>query len=1260
MADLRTFVLAARKSLIRETEEQLIQLYGLKPTGEFVPEKEVPALTRGEASKDAQEIRKKLKQLLKDEQEAGLAPSDALKKLTKEVAFTHLNRLVALKLLEGRKLMRGAVNNWHNSNAFLFYLSEHEDEQRLFEQGSQPIDDRGEGPSDRAYRHFLLWEFSKLAEEVKVLFDPANLASRLFPRPLVLRALVNELNGEDLKDYWSPGNEETIGWVYQFFIAEEKDDAFSRVFKKKQKFQKEDIAAATQIFTPRWIVEYLVQNSLGRLWVTMHPDSHLAKEMPYLVPMPAAPPAALLKPAKEIRVLDPATGTMHFGLVAFDWLVKMYREEFDNAGKPGWPAESSVKSDEEIAASILANNLFGIDIDLRAVQLSALSLYLRAKQTNKNAQLIESRLACADIAIFRGQHLKKIAEGLKLPKNVTSQLFSKFCESVDEASQMGSLVRLETHFQNIEAERLRAVVDDYVAKKATEGDDESYFGNETSKGLRLLDIVTRRYDVVFTNPPYMSIRSMNPRMSEFLRNSYKKSKGDLYAAFIERCAEMLNDGGRMAMLTQQSFMFGSSFQELRELLLRHTTIENMAHTGPRAFEEVTGEKVNTTAYVLRREGLGNINKEAIGVYFRLVKEPDAKRKKLAFEEAVSRRQRGEADLRVFEYRQRDFADVPGSPWAYRLTPSLRSLFQCLPALRDSADPRQGLATADNFRFIRFWWEVGSRAIKFDCGSLDECAAAKESWFPHMKGGGAVKWVGQQDSVINYASNGRELKAWADPLYGNSGWSRIIKSTDRYFKQGITYTAVSGAGFACRLMPMGFCFDHASNGLFPNDNSQVLGFLGLLNSSTVAGILSLLNPTLNVNTEDLRRLPIPRQFSGEIERQVKEALRLAELACQEDERNYSFVAPLSWSTGRHEITDRTELSLKLQREIDDEIYSHYKICDADRVLIEDELSSVADVAEADEEEAAETEDDETETEETASFTEETLAALWVSYAVGIALGRFLPGTKEALGRGSFPDKTSERLRGLSSHDGLMVLEKGHPDDIANRVWEILRAAQGDAEAEKIIRLVSGVEFELRAALENYLLGAFFKDHVKKYRKRPIYWLLQSPKRTFSAYLFHERATVNTLSTLQGNRYVGGRLHRLETELADLLSRSARAEGRERANFAKRAREVAEAVEDLKAFDASLSAVNQFPIKDANGLPATVRWKPELDDGVLLSAAPLQELAPAWKPAGTDLKKAWKELEDAKYDWTKTAMRYWPGRVLKGCKTNKSFSIAHGLL
>ena len=1248
MADLRTFVLAARKSLIRETEEQLIQLYGLKPTGEFLPEKEVPALTRGDASKDAQEIRKKLKQLLKDEQEAGIAPSDALKKLTKEVAFTHLNRLVALKLLEGRKLMRGAVNNWHNSNAFLFYLSEHEDEQKLFEQGSQPIDDRGEGPSDRAYRHFLLWEFSKLAEEVKVLFDPANLASRLFPRPLVLRALVNELNGEELKDYWAPGNEETIGWVYQFFIAEEKNDAFARVFKKKQKFQKEDIAAATQIFTPRWIVEYLVQNSLGRLWVTMHPDSHLAKGMPYLVPMPAAPPATVLKPAKEIRVLDPATGTMHFGLVAFDWLVRMYREELDNAGKPGWPAESSVKSDEEIAASILAHNLFGIDIDLRAVQLSALSLYLRAKQTNKNAKLIESRLACADIAIFRGQHLKKIADDLKLPNNLTGQLFSKFCESVDEAAQMGSLVRLETHFHNIEAERLRAAIDDYVAKKAVEGEDESYFGNETGKGLRLLDIMTRRYDIVFTNPPYMSNRNMNPMMLKFMKDNYKKSKGDLYAAFIERCAELLCDGGRMAMLTQQSFMFIPSFEGLRSLLLRNTAIENMAHTGPHAFEEVTGEKVNTTAYVLRREAVGEMGQKTLGIYVRLVKEPDAGRKREGFVEALQSLRREEPDFRVYTYKQEDYLAIDGSPLVYWITPGLRTLFTSLKKLKETARPRQGLATADNFRFLRFWWEIGK-------------GSTNQHWFPYTKGGKFRRWWGNREYYVNWSSDGAEIKSRINPKTNkpfSNVWQLAGTAANYFFQPAVTWSRTSNKQLAARQLDKGFIFDCEAVCCFPDDQ---LFFLGLLNSAVANYLLSLINPTIHFQVGDVAKLPVPRQIGSSVQPLVKDIIELAKHDSLEDETSSDFVMPPLWPEGTGIVAQRHSALRKKESEVDELVYVLYGISASDRKAIEQALSSAEGMEEIlplEEDEEVDSEADEVPAEEEGDL---DLPKRWISYAVGVALGRFSPGVTGSLGHGSFSNATSEKLRALSSLDGVMVLEKGHPDDLAQRTWDVLRTAFGDDKAEGLVRQACGENGGIRELLEAYLLGAFFKEHVSRYRKRPIYWLLQSPSKTFSAYLFHERATANTLPVLQGKRYVGGSLHRLEMELHDLQGRAARAESRERTNLTKRSREVAEILEDLKAFDAHLNAANQFPITGADGLLTTVRWEPEPDDGVLLNAAALHELAPAWKKADgkLDLKKAWKELEDGKYEWTKTAMRYWPDRVLKACKTNKSFSIAHGM-
>jgi type I restriction-modification system DNA methylase subunit len=259
----------------------------------------------------------------------------------------------------------------------------------------------------------------------------------LFPRPDALRALVGALNSDERKTDWAAGNEETVGWVYQYFNAEEKNAAFERVLKKKKKFEKGDLPAATQVFTPRWIVRFLVENRLGRLWLSMHPDSQLGEKLAYLVPLPTASPTVALKQAKEIRILDPATGTMHFGLVAFDLLTEMYREELAQAGIAGWPKQASIRKEADIPGAILANNLFGIDIDLRAVQLAALALYLKAKSTNKQSVLTDSNLACADVAIFRGQHLNKITSEMALSGGFTRELFVKFRDSLEEASTAG-------------------------------------------------------------------------------------------------------------------------------------------------------------------------------------------------------------------------------------------------------------------------------------------------------------------------------------------------------------------------------------------------------------------------------------------------------------------------------------------------------------------------------------------------------------------------------------------------------------------------------------------------------------------------------------------------------------------------------------------------------------------------------------------------------------------------------------------------------
>jgi hypothetical protein len=1244
---IRDFTLWARALLVQETGDLLRGVYGLKEDGTFFPAKDMPALQIGPSTQDSEaqkrrETRRRLEQLIADECDADVKPAAAVAKLVKEVAFTHLNRLVAFKMLEHpdrRVLKRAAIEGYPEPNGFRMYLPDHAEDYSLYERGTTPLDSLGEGPRDRAYRHFLLWQSGELAKEIRVLFDPDNLASRLFPRPNALRPLIERLNSEELKEAWRAGNEETVGWVYQFFNAEEKAAAFKKVFKDKKKFLKEDIPAATQVFTPRWIVKFLAQNSLGRLWLSMHPDSALAADWDYLVPPAENSPSAAFKSVKEIHLLDPATGTMHFGLVAFDLLVNMYREEIANVGKSGWPNEPSVPRDEDIPASILANNLFGIDIDLRAVQLSALALYIRAKAHHRDAVLTESNLACADVTMFRGTHRNKIAHEMAFPKGL-SLIFDQFCDTLDDASFMGSLVRIEKLFrEKLQANELKSAIDAYVRKKAAEGVDESYFGSETAKGLRLLEVLNQRYDVVFTNPPYMSNRNMSPAMSAFMKGNYKNSKGDLYSGFIERCAELLAEGGRMAMITQQSFMFISSYEDLRGLLLGKTATETMAHVGPHAFDEVKGEKVNTTAFVLRRQSSANMRRDSIGVYFRLVKERNAGAKRTAFEQALAGLRAGQPDSHVYEYRQGDFAAIPGSPWVYWITPGLLSLFRKLKKLEEVAQPRVGLQTGLNERFLRYWWEEGLQRIERSATNTVAAEASGQRWFPYMKGGGFKRWFGNQDYAVNWLDDGREIKACTP--------NSVIRNPDYYFRRGVTWTDLAAGKFSARLSPGGFIFDVSGSSVFPDDVELVLA---VMNSTWAQYALKLINPTAHVQVGDLSRLPLPKQSSVLLRNSADRTIALAQEDSEEDETTYDFNQPPAWPEGVERVTARHRDLVSLEKAIDEEVYRLYEISVEDCRAIEAELSSFKDAVEDDEDENG---PDGTDVEEASQLTQQELAAQWIRYVVGVALGRFEPGIAGALGCGHFSTKVAARLRDLADKDGMMVLDEGHSDDLARRVLDILSTIYGDVEAERIVRTATESTASLRDAVETYLTGDFFRDHVKRYRKCPIYWLIQSRKKYYSIYLFHEKATPDTLSLLRGNRYLGGRLNRLKQEQTS-LSESAR---RGDKGAAKKAGLVAELIEELQDFDRRIEAATRFAVKDKNGHDVTVRWEPELDDGVYINAAPLHELLPSW--GNVNPKKAWLELAAGDFDWSVTAMRYWPQRVLKKCKDNKSYAIAHGL-
>jgi hypothetical protein len=675
---IHNLALKAREILMTETRQLLEGVYGLYADGHLDPPEKLPQVQK---DAEAQETYRRLAHFLEEETHAGLSRAEAVETIIKETAYTHLNRLVAFKMLEARDLIRGTLDKGTDANAFKFYLADHPADLARYERGEV----------DAAYRHFLLWQSGQIAQEVRVLFDPDTLASRLFPRPRALKDLLARLNDPALADVWLA--EETVGWVYQYFNEPELQAAFAKVRSRSAKFEARDIPSATQLFTPHWIVRFLVHNTLGRLWIRMHPDTRLRGTDPldYLVPTEEDAPAEPLRPVKEITLLDPACGGMHFGLVAFDLFAAMYAEELQRAGEPGWPETPSVDDAAEIPTAILAHNLFGIDIDLRAVQLSALALYLKAKSwwqqhlaDDESAQMsnedavsaenrkskivnLQSNLACADVTPLNGGHLGAFVREARFERPVYERLMRALWEKLQDVQQLGSLLRLENELETLieeerahyrerplfaglegefEAEAAEAEfwdvisaqiiqgLDEFARQQARAGADQTFFTGEATKGLRLLDLMLRRYDVVVTNPPYLSRRKMNKELKKLVSNAYPEGKSDLYAAFIQRCLEYAETRGYVGMLTMHSFMFISSYEDLRQDVRSRAAIEAMAHCGPALFDVGNPGTLQTTAFALRKEPDVEARANSVGTYVRLVHEDSGDAKRRALEEAL--------------------------------------------------------------------------------------------------------------------------------------------------------------------------------------------------------------------------------------------------------------------------------------------------------------------------------------------------------------------------------------------------------------------------------------------------------------------------------------------------------------------------------------------------------------------------------------------------------------------------------------------------
>lgn len=945
-----------------------------------------------------------------------------------------------------------------------------------------------------AYGHYwhkaMPFMFEREGDFTELLI-PANLLAD----DSVLNRSVKVLTAEVCRDV------EVIGWLYQFYISERKDEVFAG-FKKNQKAGAAEIPAATQLFTPHWIVRYLVENSLGRLWMLNRPSSRLVERMEYYIdagraqnelarsaevkedvdehseehiaPVDEETDFLEISKPEELKVIDPACGSGHMLTYAFDLLYAIYEEE-------GYgPAE--------IPGLILTHNLYGTEIDPRAGALAAFALTMkaRARQRTFFSKEVESNICVIEPISFGPAELEFL-----VTRGGERHAEEAFWNQFEHADILGSLIqpdadltaRLGRHLETLDdgGDLLKADVLAWAKRVVTQA-----------------EYLSPKYVVVVANPPYMGSKNMGAVLAEFIRKELPCSKADLFAAFIERSLTLGRPGGLAGLVTMHSWMFLSSFEKLRDRLLSVSSVAGMAHLGTRAFDSIGGAVVATTAFVLSNRP-GN----SAGTFVRLVDGENEAEKRGFLLQASSD---SGSSIR-YERTNKWFRALPGVPISYWLSDGLVRSFARDQALVDVATPRQGLATTDNGRFLRRWSEVSIGRIGFGLASRSDAEESGRKWFPYNKGGTTRRWYGNHDFVVNWQNDGYEIKETIIRKYPylNGNPSFVAKNTDYYFRPSISWSLIGTGAPSFRYYPQGFVFDVAGTSVFPNHLTELEALLGYLNSGVTEALLGAIAPTMNLVGGDIARIPVPDLATGLTE--VTEAVsRLVALTSEEwdsTEASWMFrIPPVLRLDGT--LTKRVSTQIRTLEVESAEILDLEAKLD-EHFSVEMGLDVVplrgADIAQG----GLQIPD-----------TGEIVLDL-VSYAVGCMFGRYSldePGLiladqgatlQDYLAKVPEPSFTPDADNVIPIVDG-----DWFEDDIVERFRQFLRVAFGDQHFEENLRFVTeslGVK-----NLRDYFVKSFYKDHVKRYKKRPIYWLFSSPKGSFNALIYLHRYTPSTVSTV----------------------------------------------------------------------------------------------------------------------------------------------------
>ncbi|MBO7636703.1 MAG: BREX-1 system adenine-specific DNA-methyltransferase PglX [Paludibacteraceae bacterium] len=1101
----------------------------------------------------------------------------SIREVAEEAAYTWFNRLMAIRIMEKRGFIAPVLEFESNDIHIPAIVNEAtqgrlpEMTEAMYSQLMDLLDD----PSKVSEQFTLLIVaychdnpiinncFGAIADYTELLL-PINILSE--------GGFVDMINETEFITEEQYASAELIGWLYQFYISDRKDEAFA----KKGKYDPDEIAPATQIFTPNWIVKYMVQNTIGRIYLDNNPyEDELKEKWKYLVePSEKTSKENIfhLDDLKELKFADLASGSGHILNEGFDILFDLYINE-------GYSRSEAIKN-------IFRYNLVGIDIDTRAKQLATFALLMKACGKDKSfldakvmprvysmPRPINEVLPNYDAALpnfLMGSNQKmqeELRQSLKLMNN---------------ADTLGSIMKfyLSDATRNTVMVRVRE-----YEEQLSQGEIVTEENRLLLPYMRIILALTDRYAAICMNPPYMGGGRFDTTLSNYVKKNYSKSKADLFAVFMEVAIDRLADYGKYGMINMHSWMFLSSFEELRCSLLDNQNIDSLLHLGPRTFDELSGEVVQNAAFIISNNKTDNNG----GTYFRLVDGRNCGDKERMFIKANS----SYTDKVYYpNIKQEAFRNIPGRPIGYWVSNNVLNLFNVEKSVGDICFPLQGLSTTDNGKYIRTWYEVSFKQIKFGTKNSTESEHAPEKWYPINKGGGNKKWYGNQIEVINWHNNGEEVK---------NNPNAVIRGEDGYFKPSVTWNKICSTSITFRYFPEGFIIDSASNAIPCDDIASMLGYL----CSKVTNLIGeIMNPTLNLSNGVLGRFPYLGVNNTSINTNVSTCLSISKEDWNAHETSWDFETHplLKYSGG--EITEEGETAdLGEIPDLIEELYNMYKaeweMCFEQLHDNEEELNrKFIEIYGLQEELTPDVPLDEITILQQGEIKIEGNELKWnadvvmkqlISYAIGCMMGRYSidkPGLILA-NQGDCLEQFNEQVpdsRFEPDDDGIIPLMSAQSDFADNatiRFKQWLVAAFGE---DTLVENLNFIEKCLGKSIDDYFVKDFWKDHKKMYQNRPIYWLFSSKKGAFQCLAYMHRMDAYTAERIR-TKYLLPHIEWLMQKQGEMEANAANLNARER----KELDNIGKQIEECREYHDRLHVIADKQIAF------------DLDDGVVVNYA-----------------------------------------------------------